>query len=200
MNKKYQKNGLLYSFIASVIIATFLAVLLVFTYVRQNNVAKYLDENYSLLVDWNKGEVSKDPDAVDVPKVEYKGLKKSETASSSSDNTSSSNDDNYKFNTQNPDEWSVVLTRIQDNKPITLADIQFANIYFKVYIDNQLAKISNPTAEQKQAVENGKTMMDEIEKFYQNANTYNRNITNEERSIMLSNIHEIIDVMVRFAG
>ena len=75
MKKKLQKNGLLYSLIASVIIATVLAVLLVFTYVRQNNVAKYLDENYSLLVDWNKGEVSKDPDAVDVPKVEYKGLK-----------------------------------------------------------------------------------------------------------------------------
>lgn len=199
MKKKFQKNGLLYSLIASVIIAIVLAVLLVFTYVRQNNVAKYLDENYSLLVNWNKGEVSKDPDAVDVPKVEYKGLKKSDTTASSSDNASSS-DDNYKFNTQNPDEWSVVLTRIQDNKPITLTDIQFANIYFKVYIDNQLAKISNPTAEQKQAVENGKTMMDEIEKFYQYANTYNRNITNEERSIMLSNIHEIIDVMVRFAG
>lgn len=199
MKKKFQKNGLLYCLIASVIIATVLAVLLVFTYVRQNNVTKYLDENYSLLVDWNKGEVSKDPDAVDVPKVEYKGLKKSDTTASSSDNASSS-DDNYKFNTQNPDEWSVVLTRIQDNKPITLTDIQFANIYFKVYIDNQLAKISNPTAEQKQAVENGKTMMDEIEKFYQYANTYNRNITKEERSIMLSNIHEIIDVMVRFAG
>ena len=199
MKKKFKKNGLLYSLIASVIIVIALAVLLVFTYVRQNNVAKYLDENYSLIVDWNKGEVSKDPDAVDVPKVEYKGLKKSDTTASSSDNTSSS-DDNYKFNTQNPDEWSVVLTRIQDNKPITLTDIQFANIYFKVYIDHQLGKISNPTAEQKQAVENGKTMMDEIEKFYQYANTYNRNITKEERSIMLSNIHEIIDVMVRFAG
>ncbi len=73
---------------------------------------------------------------------------KSETATSSSDNTSSSDDDKYKFNTQNPNEWAIVLTRIQDNKPITLTDIQFANIYFKVYIDNQLSKISNPTAEQ----------------------------------------------------
>ncbi len=99
-----------------------------------------------MLVDWNKGKVSKDPDAVDVPEIEYKGLKNGD--GNIIDNTSSSDDDKYKFNTQNPNEWAIVLTRIQDNKPITLTDIQFANIYFKVYIDNQLSKISNPTAEQ----------------------------------------------------
>ena len=65
-------------------------------------------------------------------------------------------------------------------------------------LDKMLQLTDNPTEEQKKAVENGKDIMEQTVNFYKNAEHYDRELSKEEKSIILSNITEMMKVVYLF--
>lgn len=122
----------------------------------------------------------------------------SSSSSSSTSTASTKNGEKFKVDISDEYAWMKAFTAIKKGETISWSDMLVVKTQYTFALDKMLQLSDNPTEEQKKAVENGKDIMDQTVNFYKNAEHYDRELSKEEKSIILSNITEMMKVVYLF--
>lgn len=129
----------------------------------------------------------------------YYNVTNSEQNTSSSTTTSTSkSEEKFKIDVSDEHGWMKAFSAIKSGKTISWSDMIIVGTQYSFALDKMLELTNNPTEEQKRAVDNGKYIMDQTVNFYKNAEHYDRELSKEEKSIVLSNISEMMKVVYLF--
>jgi len=120
------------------------------------------------------------------------------SSSSSTSTTSTKNGEMFKVDISDEYAWMKAFAAIKKGEVISWSDMLIVKTQYTFALDKMLQLTDNPTEEQKKAVENGKDIMEQTVNFYKNAEHYDRELSKEEKSIILSNITEMMKVVYLF--
>ena len=120
------------------------------------------------------------------------------SSSSSTSTTSTKNGEMFKVDISDEYAWMKSFSAIKKGEAISWSDMLIVKTQYTFALDKMLQLTDNPTEEQKKAVENGKDIMEQTVNFYKNAEHYDRELSKEEKSIILSNITEMMKVVYLF--
>ena len=120
------------------------------------------------------------------------------SSSSSPSTTSTKNEEMFKVDISDEYAWMKAFAAIKKGEAISWSDMLIVKTQYTFALDKMLQLTDNPTEEQKKAVENGKDIMEQTVNFYKNAEHYDRELSKEEKSIILSNITEMMKVVYLF--
>ena len=112
--------------------------------------------------------------------------------------TSSKSEEKFQADLLDEYSWMKAFAAIKKGETVSWSDMIIVKTQYTFQLDKMLQLTEKPTEEQKRAVENGKDIMDQTVNFYKNAEHYDRELSKEEKSIILSNISEMMKVVYLF--
>lgn len=126
------------------------------------------------------------------------GDKKTVSSSTTASSTSSKNEEKFQADLSDEYSWMKAFAAIKKGETVSWSDMIIVKTQYTFALDKMLQLTEKPTEEQKRAVENGKDIMDQTVNFYKNAEHYDRELSKEEKDIILSNISEMMKVVYLF--